>query len=433
VNLGVACTTGKSGQNFRYCTVGGGRNNTASGELATVGGGYNNTASYTSATVGGGYGNTASNIDATVGGGWDNTASGDRATVGGGYHNLADTSYATVGGGYYNAARGYDATVGGGNYNTASGLDATVGGGHWNSASGPNATVGGGYKNLADTAFATVGGGFCDTASGYGAAVPGGFSNTASGSYSFAAGRRAKANHSGSFVWADGTDANFASTGNNQFLIRASGGVGIGTDSPEYRLDVTGNRIRLKDGVSGDWIAMRTDGNDLDLQFEGGDLFIQSTTAGEHILLNPVTNSNVGIGTTEPSERLDVNGRARIRLVEDAIGDATPVVVDDDGVLYKSSPSSKRYKQNIRNLDVDPEKVLKLQSVRFEWKKNGAEDIGLIAEEVQQVIPDLVRYNKDGNPEGVRYDKLAVYLLEALKAQQERISTLEREIDDLKK
>jgi hypothetical protein len=55
--------------------------------------------------------------------------------------------------------------------------------------------------------------------------VPGGRINTAQGLRSFAAGHRAKALHEGAFVWGDATDADVASTGNNQFIARASGGV----------------------------------------------------------------------------------------------------------------------------------------------------------------------------------------------------------------
>jgi len=50
------------------------------------------------------------------------------------------------------------------------------------------------------------------------ATVPGGKSNSAAGYFSFAAGYRAKAMHDGTFVWADDTDADHASTGDNQFL-----------------------------------------------------------------------------------------------------------------------------------------------------------------------------------------------------------------------
>jgi hypothetical protein len=60
------------------------------------------------------------------------------------------------------------------------------------------------------------------------------------GDYSLAAGNRAKANHNGTFVWADSTATDFASSGPNQFLIRASGGVGIGKTNPQTALDVQG-------------------------------------------------------------------------------------------------------------------------------------------------------------------------------------------------
>jgi hypothetical protein len=54
--------------------------------------------------------------------------------------------------------------------------------------------------------------------------VGGGRNNEARADYSFAAGRRAKADNQGAFVWADSTDADFSSTANNQFAVRANGG-----------------------------------------------------------------------------------------------------------------------------------------------------------------------------------------------------------------
>jgi hypothetical protein len=71
--------------------------------------------------------------------------------------------------------------------------------------------------------------------------VAGGNGNIAAGLNSFAAGFRAQANHNNTFVWADSTFADFASTAANQFLIRASGGVGINTNNPAgYALNVAG-------------------------------------------------------------------------------------------------------------------------------------------------------------------------------------------------
>jgi hypothetical protein len=121
VNFGIACTTGTSGQNYKYCSVGGGYNNTSSYSWATVGGGRSNTASDEYATVSGGRSNTASGMDATVAGGYDNTASGMDATVGGGVSNDASDYSATVGGGDYNTASNYYATVGSGYGNDSDG------------------------------------------------------------------------------------------------------------------------------------------------------------------------------------------------------------------------------------------------------------------------------------------------------------------------
>jgi hypothetical protein len=138
----------------------------------------------------------------------------------------------------------------GGGWSNAATLDyATVGGGCVNEASGNHATVGGGERNTASDWYATVGGGQTNTASGSLAMVPGGYGNTASGTFSFAAGCRAKANHQGAFVWADSTTADFASTGNDTFLIRASGGVGIGTNDPGgYQLAVNGDAAKTGGG-----------------------------------------------------------------------------------------------------------------------------------------------------------------------------------------
>jgi trimeric autotransporter adhesin len=188
-----------------------------------------------SATIaGGGRANKVTDNFGVVGGGAFNRAGDDAGTV-------DDQNFATVAGGTGNIASGFTATVGGGNLNTAGGLGSTVGGGVNNSstATGFRATVGGGGGNTASSFFATVGGGESNVASGNHASILGGGSNTASGllatvvggnsnsataARSLAAGTQAKANHDGSFVWADSNFFDFASTANNQFSVRATGG-----------------------------------------------------------------------------------------------------------------------------------------------------------------------------------------------------------------
>ncbi len=261
-------------------TVSGGNSNIANGSVATVGGGDDNVASGAWATVSGGQSNTASDLRATIGGGGFNTASGENPTVGGGYQNTASGFGSTVAGGEDNFAGGYNSTVGGGKDNTADGARATIGGGGFNTVTGTANTVSGGENNTAGSAYSTVSGGVDNIAYGLGATVGGGRDNTATGSdcfvvgrnntatgnnsfvfgrdnvaagsfsfaggrysttagaNSFAAGWKAKANHNGTFVWADKNGFDFESTGTNQFLVRASGGVGIGTNTPLTQLHV---------------------------------------------------------------------------------------------------------------------------------------------------------------------------------------------------
>jgi hypothetical protein len=110
-------------------------------------------------------------------------------------------------------------TIGGGSSNMVSGLYGTVAGGGSNTASIGNATVGGGSANTASDGASTVGG------------DPGGESNTASGKGSFEAGLGARATHDGSFVWADSVPGTFYSSANNDFNIRATGGIRIFANS----------------------------------------------------------------------------------------------------------------------------------------------------------------------------------------------------------
>lgn len=169
------------------------------------------------ATVGGGRINDARQNDDTVAGGASNTADGGDATVGGGEGNTAGAACAVVAGGCGNVADALSATVAGGDVNYATAERSTVGGGSGNSASDTFSTVGGGQSNAAGGSYATV---------------PGGYDNTAQGDYSFAAGRQARANYAGCFVWGDNSSTgDVACYGSNRTIFRNAGGIWIYTNS----------------------------------------------------------------------------------------------------------------------------------------------------------------------------------------------------------
>jgi len=274
VNFGAACTTGTSGSDYRYCTVSGGLRNRAILEGSTVSGGMDN---------------VSSGMYSTAVGGESNTASGGRAVVGGGGSNQAQMSYAMIGGGQNNTASGLGSTVSGGYYNQASNDYTVIAGGSSNIASMYASTVCGGEMNLASADYAFTGAGYGDTASGYCATVSGGAANKAMGRFANAGGRRAKANHTGSFVWADSTNANFASTGGNQFLIRASGGVGVNTNGPTALLDINGttgyNQVRMRTTYT-PTSSTDVNGNIGDIAWDAGYVYIKTADGWKRAVLS---------------------------------------------------------------------------------------------------------------------------------------------------
>ena len=87
--------------------------------------------------------------------------------------------------------------------------------------------------------------------------------------------------------------------------------------------------------------------------------------------------------------------------------------------------SSCRYKNNIRNSVYGLCDILKLNSRMFEYKDGGRTDVGLIAEEVNQVIPELAIKNPEGKPDAVSYDRMVSVLIKGMQEQQCRIKLLE--------
>jgi hypothetical protein len=246
----------------------------------------------------------------------------------GGFPNRVTDSYGGIGGGYSNQAGDDTGT-------TDDAGKSWVGGGQGNKAEGALSTIGGGFLNRTTNPGSTIGGGDTNFAAGYYSTVPGGKDNTVLGHYGFAAGRRAKANNDGTFVWADSTDADFTSTGTDQFLIRATGGVGIGTATPGAQLEVE-DAIRASrpgaptqyleaasPGPQGLFLTARTaESNKKPLIIQNVHNGAGSPSGNSEIIFrtgNDLTSSytevmrlteagNVGIGTSSPDQVLQVNG-----------------------------------------------------------------------------------------------------------------------------
>ena len=343
--IGLASSIGGGAGNVAgpYSAIGGGQFNGAGGAWAAVGGGYFNQAQNFSA-ISGGLGNRAGGIigsNCTVGGGTGNfagTANNSTATVGGGSHNWAAGDGSFIGGGGTdgsnvegNNASGTASVIGGGIGNTNVGFAGTIAGGYQNLANGYSA-VGGGYGNIAGSSggyTATVAGGYGNIAIGNGSAVPGGYGNIASADYSFAAGFEAQANRPETFVWSDGSQGVFTgAAADSSFSVLASGGVFLYDGTNGVHVDGLGNNngsidFGLKFGGalnSGEGIASKrtAGGNQYGLDFY--------TTSVNRMSIAP--NGRVGIGTTTPVAKLDVNGE--FLVVEGSSG--VQCYFGDDGI-----------------------------------------------------------------------------------------------------
>lgn len=116
------------------------------------------------------------------------------------------------------------------------------------------------------------------------------------------------------------------------------------------------------------------------------------------------------------------------------VNDAIPVLIDSTGQLGTVS-SSIRYKENIEDLNYYSGSIRKLRPVIFNYKNHAPElkSVGLIAEEVQEIIPSLVVKNKEGQPETIKYQDLPIYLLAELQNMAAQMRLHHEEIADLNK
>lgn len=203
-----------------------------------------------------------------------------------------------------------------------------------------------------------------------------------------AVGQSAKVTQSNSLVLGSINGVNGATADTN---------VGIGTTAPAARLHVVGNG------------------------FFAGTI----TSTGNGVILG-----RLGIGTASPAANLDVAGTVRVQTLTS--GFSQDVCVDAANTLSNCS-SSIRYKENIRDFNGGLDLIRRFRPVAFDWKQNGSPDMGLVAEEVAAVDPLLVTHNGKGEVEGVKYNRLGVVLINAVKEQQAQIERQQKLIEDQQK
>jgi len=198
-----------------------------------------------------------------------------------------------------------------------------------------------------------------------------------------------------------------------------SGKVGIGTDTPRDPLG-----IRAQGTQEGLISFEDPSGNTkwhLEQNFGGntpGLNFVETGVADFRLFIG--AGGNVGIGTGNPNFRLDVRG-----------------TIGNNATLYHSD---ERWKKHIQTISHALNKVSQLRGVRFVWRAdefkemnfNSGKKIGLIAQEVEKVIPEVVSTDKEGF-KSVEYAKLTALLVEAVKELKSENQALKERIEALEK
>lgn len=189
-----------------------------------------------------------------------------------------------------------------------------------------------------------------------------------------------------------------------------SGKVGIGTTSPLSSLEIKNGSLRLP--ASGFEGAGQ-------IQSLGVVKFATGTSAQEiYVKKIRISETWTKSDANDPGDG-GIYASGNVNVVGN---------VNANSFIYNSDISLK---ENIKPLANPLDKVNQLQGVSFNWKKDGRQSIGLIAQDVEKVLPELVHTNSEGL-KSVEYGNIVALLIESIKEQQKEINTLREQIAELK-
>lgn len=219
-------------------------------------------------------------------------------------------------------------------------------------------------------------------------------------------------------LYAQGTKAHLWS-GGNKLTVTPDGLVGIGTDNPVGRLTLSGITSPVQQGS----ISFFTPTGDV--EFNGGDdnVFIFRNTFGAGSATS-FLGGRFGIHTTTPLADLDVNGTLRVTGNVVTLGDFIDL-------------SDSELKKNVESIEGALETLLRLRGVTYEWKEPGrhatpaGQQLGMIAQEVEEVLPQWVVLDPEGN-KGLTYrgfEALVVEAVRELKEENDELRTKNSELE----
>lgn len=123
-------------------------------------------------------------------------------------------------------------------------------------------------------------------------------------------------------------------------------------------------------------------------------------------------DGNIGIGTDNPTSKLTVQGDILV----------SGVTTSTDF----NSASDIKFKENIQPIENPIDKILQINGVSFNWKEDGRSSMGVIAQEVEQIFPELVN---TAEYKSVNYNGLIGVLIEVVKELKQEINELRGQIN----
>jgi len=220
--------------------------------------------------------------------------------------------------------------------------------------------------------------------------------------------------------------------------------VGIGTTTPNTKLyikDTNNSSITIDSssvqgaGITLDNRSSSNNGTAVWRMFTNSysTVFSQNSSgsSGDVLTINPrsVTNGDNGNGDVFVHGDFRASGTATVDIL--GTGGSASLCWNFQFVISACS-SSLRYKKEINSFKNGLSLLNRLNPITFRWKSDNTLDLGFGAEDVAKVEPLLVTHNKQGEIEGVKYDRISAVLVNAVKEQQVQIELLEKQICDLR-
>ena len=166
--------------------------------------------------------------------------------------------------------------------------------------------------------------------------------------------------------------------------------------------------------------------------YQAGDNVGYTNKSNQLVIGNgPLPGNQLVIGDFSKKTLL-INGRTSINEDANVTGN---LKVQGKAFAASFEKSDGRLKKDIKPLSHALDSILQLQGKTYRWKEDttfaNKADIGLIAQDVEKVFPELVAEDEQGY-KAIAYSKLTTVLIEAIKEQQGQITTLEKENTQLK-